>query len=88
MNKKLLSIFLILPILCFCEVLRIKKQGMFSAGGTVHTSDGVFDVSNYYTSRAGSTLLIMQMYFIKFPNKKQDFQWSSFMDMVNRGWVG
>ena len=29
---------------------------MFSAGGTVLTSDGVFNVSNYYTSRAGSTL--------------------------------
>ena len=56
MNKKSLSIFLILPILCSCEVLRIKKQGMFSAGGTVLTSDGVFDVANYYTSRKGSTL--------------------------------
>lgn len=28
---------------------------MFSAGGTVITSDGTFDVSNYYTSREGST---------------------------------
>ena len=29
---------------------------MFSAGGSVLHSDGTFDVSNYYTSRAGSTL--------------------------------
>lgn len=35
--------------------LVIKEQGMFSAGGTVITSDGIFDVSNYYTSREGST---------------------------------
>ena len=38
------------------ETLKIKKQGMFSAGGSVLHSDGTFDVSNYYTSRAGSTL--------------------------------
>ena len=36
-------------------VLAIAEQGMFSAGGTVITSDGTFDVSNYYTSREGST---------------------------------
>ncbi|HIT86762.1 MAG TPA: alpha/beta fold hydrolase [Candidatus Coprocola pullicola] len=35
--------------------LEIAQQGMFSAGGTVVTSDGTFDVSNYYTSREGST---------------------------------
>ena len=35
--------------------LAIADQGIFSAGGTVITSDGTFDVSNYYTSRAGST---------------------------------
>ncbi len=37
------------------ESLVIKEQGMFSAGGTVTESDGTFDVSNYYTSREGST---------------------------------
>ncbi len=37
------------------EYLVLKEQGMFSAGGTVITSDGTFDVSNYYTSREGST---------------------------------
>lgn len=37
------------------DELVIKEQGMFSAGGTVVTSDGTFDVSNYYTSREGST---------------------------------
>lgn len=36
-------------------VLSIAEQGMFSAGGTVIQSDGTFDVSNYYTSREGST---------------------------------
>ena len=36
------------------DALHIAKQGIFSAGGTVITSDGTFDVSNYYTSRAGS----------------------------------
>ncbi len=35
--------------------LSIAEQGMFSAGGTVLTSDGTFDVANYYTSREGST---------------------------------
>ncbi|MCD8097379.1 MAG: alpha/beta fold hydrolase [Lachnospiraceae bacterium] len=35
--------------------LVIAEQGMFSAGGTVLTSEGTFDVSNYYTSREGST---------------------------------
>lgn len=35
--------------------LSIAKQGIFSAGGTVMTSDGIFDVVNYYTSREGST---------------------------------
>lgn len=38
------------------KVLKIKEQGMFSAGGSVLRSEGTFDVSNYYTSRAGSTL--------------------------------
>ena len=37
------------------DALTIKEQGMFSAGGTVITSDGIFDVDNYYTSREGST---------------------------------
>lgn len=37
------------------DVLAIKEQGMFSAGGTVIESDGTFDVSNYYMSREGST---------------------------------
>ena len=37
------------------DALVIAQQGMFSAGGTVITSDGTFDVSNYYTSREGST---------------------------------
>lgn len=35
--------------------LSIAEQGMFSAGGSVIESDGTFDVSNYYTSREGST---------------------------------
>ena len=33
------------------DALTIAEQGMFSAGGTVISSDGTFDVSNYYTSR-------------------------------------
>lgn len=37
------------------NVLAIADQGIFSAGGTVITSDGTFDVDNYYTSREGST---------------------------------
>lgn len=37
------------------NVLAIADQGIFSAGGTVITSDGTFDVDNYYTSRDGST---------------------------------
>lgn len=37
------------------DALVIAEQGIFSAGGTVLTSDGTFDVANYYTSREGST---------------------------------
>lgn len=37
------------------DVLMIAEQGIFSAGGTVTTSEGTFDVANYYTSREGST---------------------------------
>lgn len=37
------------------HIISIKEQGIFSAGGTVITSDGTFDVSNYYTTREGST---------------------------------
>lgn len=37
------------------DSLVLKEQGMFSADGTVITSDGTFDISNYYTSREGST---------------------------------
>ncbi len=37
------------------DTLRIADQGIFSAGGTVISSDGTFDVANYYTSREGST---------------------------------
>lgn len=37
------------------DILSIADQGIFSAGGTVIQSDGTFDVSNYYTSRDGST---------------------------------
>lgn len=37
------------------ETLRIADQGIFSAGGTVISSDGTFNVANYYTSREGST---------------------------------
>lgn len=37
------------------EALVIADQGIFSAGGTVITSDGTFDTANYYTSRDGST---------------------------------
>ena len=35
--------------------LVIAEQGIFSAGGTVITSEGTFDPDNYYTSREGST---------------------------------
>lgn len=37
------------------DALVIAEQGIFSAGGTVITSDGTFDVENYYTSREGSS---------------------------------
>ena len=56
MNPNSLVTFLLLVISCSCEVLNIKKQGMFSAGGTVLYSEGTIDTSNYYTSRAGSSL--------------------------------
>lgn len=37
------------------DALVIAEQGIFSAGGTVITSDGTFDVENYYMSREGSS---------------------------------
>ena len=37
------------------DALVIAEQGIFSAGGTVISSNGTFDVANYYTSREGST---------------------------------
>lgn len=43
------------PVNPYPDALVIAEQGMFSAGGTVLTSDGTFDVSNYYMSREGST---------------------------------
>ena len=43
------------PVNPYPDALVIAEQGMFSAGGTVLTSDGTFDVSNYYMSRKGST---------------------------------
>ena len=45
-----------LSFISTAKVLKIKEQGMFSAGGSVLRSEGTFDVSNYYTSREGSTL--------------------------------
>lgn len=58
MYTKLLALFFILhnSLEQSSPILRIKEQGMFSAGGSVLHSEGTFDVSNYYTSRAGSTL--------------------------------
>ena len=58
MYTKLLALFFILhnSLEPSSPILRIKEQGMFSAGGSVLHSPGTFDVSNYYTSRAGSTL--------------------------------
>ena len=54
------------------KVLKIKEQGMFSAGGSVLKSDGTFDVSNYYTSRAGSTLHVDHAnVFYKIPEKQK-----------------
>ena len=57
MNRKILLIsFFTIQFFKLSSTLNIKKQGMFSAGGTVLTSEGTFDVSDYYNSRAGSTL--------------------------------
>ena len=59
MNTKFILLLLIInSYLCkeSSPSLKIKKQGIFSSGGTVLHSEGTFDLSNYYTSRAGSTL--------------------------------
>lgn len=58
MYTKLLALFFILhnSLESSSPILRIKEQGMFSAGGSVLHSEGTFNVSNYYNSRAGSTL--------------------------------
>lgn len=53
MKAEFLIIFFIVS---YSYALNIKKQGMFSAGGSVLHSEGTFNVSNYYFSRTGSTL--------------------------------
>ena len=57
MNKQLFQLFLILYLFEIgSSTLNIKKQGIFSVGGSVLYSEGTFDVANYYTSRTGSSL--------------------------------
>lgn len=57
MNTQLFQLLLILYLFEFgSSTLTIKKQGIFSVGGSVLYSEGTFDVANYYTSRAGSSL--------------------------------
>ena len=58
--KLKLIIFVILSKSCSDSILKIKKQGMFSAGGSVLHSSGTFDISDYYNSRAGSSLHLDQ----------------------------
>jgi len=55
MKVQLLILLFIIP---YSYSINIKKQGIFSAGGSVLHSEGTFDVSNYYTCRTGSTLHI------------------------------
>ena len=70
-------------------VLAIAEQGMFSAGGTVITSDGTFDVSNYYTSREGSTAHVDHANVLpKFPQRRLACPWYFFMATVSPVWVG
>ena len=57
MNTQLFQLLLILYLFEFgSSTLTIKKQGIFSVGGSVLYSEGTFDVANYYTSRDGSSL--------------------------------
>ena len=89
MDKISLSLLILLSIFCSCETLSIKKQGMFSAGGSVLHSEGTFNISDYYNSReVQHCMLTTRMYSIKYPKVKQDFQWFSFMAMVSQEWVG
>ena len=61
-----------LSFISTAKVLKIKEQGMFSAGGSVLRSEGTFDVSNYYTSREGSTLHVDHAnVFYQIPEKQK-----------------
>ena len=70
-------------------VLATAEQVMFSAGGTVITSDGTFDVSNYYTpEKVPLPMWIMPMCFTKFPQRRLACPWYFFMATVSPVWVG
>ena len=92
MNTKFILLLLIInSYLCkeSSPSLKIKKQGIFSSGGTVLHSEGTFDLSNYYTSRAGSTLHVDHSNVLyQITEDEKNFQWYSFMGMGNQEWDG
>lgn len=71
------------------DTLVIAEQGMFSAGGTVISSDGTFDVSNYYTSRKGSTFMwTMPMCSTRSRRTPLGCPWCFSTAMVSPAWDG
>ena len=68
----LISTIFSLSFIYTAKVLKIKEQGMFSTGGSVLRSDGTFDVSNYLSSRARTTLHVDHVnVFYQIPEKQK-----------------
>lgn len=69
--------------------LAIADQGIFSAGGTVITSDGTFDVSNYYTSaRVPPRMWITPMCSTRSRRRRPACRWYSCTATASPAWAG
>ena len=68
----------------------IAEQVIFSAGGTVIESDGTFDVSNYYTSREGSTAHVDHANVLSTRSRRMPpaCQWCSSTATASPAWAG
>ena len=67
------------------DALVIAEQGIFSAGGTVVTSDGTFDVENYYTSREGSSSHVDHAnIFYQIPEEETGMRWRLVAELLHQ----
>ncbi len=71
------------------DALVIAEQGIFSAGGTVIQSDGTFDVSDYYTSREGSTSHVDHANVLyQIPEDATSYPWCFSTATASPAWAG